>query len=102
MNLERFAFKKISVGPSLPITDLDNDNMLARITGFEMSTPMTLRACLHGLVGLGSFFTTAADISYDQSPVHDQESRSGKFWMVSHPVAPDDSGVERLLLHWGG
>lgn len=31
MGLERFAFKKISVGPSLPVADLNNDNVLAGI-----------------------------------------------------------------------
>ena len=31
------------------------------------------------------------------------DSRTGKFWMTSHPRATtDDSGVELLLEHWGG
>ena len=30
------------------------------------------------------------------------ESRSRKFWMVSHPHAIDDGGVEPLMAHWGG
>ena len=44
-----------------------------------------------------------ADALYAASPFHHQHDlRAGKFWMTSHPVAADDSGVELLLGHWGG
>jgi hypothetical protein len=44
-----------------------------------------------------------ADALYAASPFHHQnDSRAGKFWMTSHPVSADNSGVELLLEHWGG
>ena len=44
-----------------------------------------------------------ADALYAASPFHQQhDSRVGKFWMTSHPLAADDSGVELLLGNWGG
>jgi hypothetical protein len=44
-----------------------------------------------------------ADALYAASPFHQQHDlRAGKFWMTSHPVSADDSGVKLLVGHWGG
>jgi hypothetical protein len=72
--------------------------------GVHLSTPETLRRRLEALISGSDLSRTIADKLYAQSPFHsDQfESRSGKFWMVSHPVKVDDSGVTPLMMHWGG
>jgi hypothetical protein len=75
-----------------------------RDEGIHLSTPATLRARLDFLVASGAVGAQLADALYGKSPFHsDQlEARSGKFWLVSHPVAVNDSGVEPLMAHWGG
>jgi hypothetical protein len=72
--------------------------------GIHLSTQTTLRARFDALVGLGSLSAEASNLLYDASPFHSEqlESRSNKFWMVSHPIATDDSGVTPLMSHWGG
>jgi hypothetical protein len=75
-----------------------------RRDGIHLSTPATLRARLDFLVAGNILGATLADALYAKSPFHsDQfEARSGKFWMVSHPVAVDDHGVVPLMARWGG
>jgi hypothetical protein len=75
-----------------------------RDEGIHLSTPATLRARLDSQVASGALGAELADALYAQSPFHsDQlEARSGKFWLVSHPGAIDDGGVEPLMAHWGG
>jgi hypothetical protein len=71
--------------------------------GIHLSTPETLQRRLEDRVAAGELRRDVADQVYDKSPFHGQlEVRSGKFWMSSHPVAVDDSGVEPLMKHWGG
>ncbi|AUW43866.1 hypothetical protein [Rhizobium leguminosarum] len=73
-----------------------------RADGVRVSTLSLLRGRLDVLVRAGALAATAADTMFEQSPFHSQPSRSGKFWMASHPISPDDGGVEPLLAHWGG
>lgn len=72
--------------------------------GMHLSTPETLRKRLDALVMAGELSREIADALFRESPFHSEqlESRSGKFWMTSHPAAIDYSGVEPLLAHWGG
>jgi hypothetical protein len=54
-------------------------------------------------VAEGILSSELADALYAASPFHQQnDARSGKFWMTSHPLSVDDHGVELLLSHWGG
>jgi hypothetical protein len=68
--------------------------------GIHLSTPATLRRRLDEMVAVGGLAREAAARLYAESPFHKQlESRSGKFWMVSHPTAVDDGGAKPLLKH---
>jgi hypothetical protein len=75
-----------------------------RDEGIHLSTPATLRARLGFLVASGALTAQLADALYGKSPFHSDQlkARSSKFWLVSHPVAVNDSGVEPLMAHWGG
>ena len=62
-----------------------------------------IRSRLDMQISEGLLSTEAAAALYAASPFHHQnDSRSNKFWMTSHPHAVDDSGVTLLLEHWGG
>ncbi|WP_146617214.1 hypothetical protein [Hyphomonas pacifica] len=73
-------------------------------TGIQVSTPESLRRRLDSIVSAGQLDNSTADHLYSMSPfLSDQrEARSGKFWMTSHPVSPEDSSVEPLMKYWGG
>lgn len=75
-----------------------------RSDGIHLSTPDTLRRRLASMVAAGMMSDNEAEGLFAASPFHSSqlESRSNKYWMVSTPVPPDDSGVELLLGHWGG
>jgi hypothetical protein len=75
-----------------------------RRDGIHLSTPATLRARLDMLVGSGELDREVADAAYEASRFHgaELESRCGKFWMTSHPIAVEESLVDRLLAYWGG
>jgi hypothetical protein len=59
---------------------------------------------LNALVTAGELSTDQAEALFAASPFQTTqlESRKDKYWMVSHPIAIEDSGVEPLLAHWGG
>ncbi|WP_157083425.1 hypothetical protein [Bradyrhizobium manausense] len=82
----------------------DSEIAILHRDGVHLSTPTTLRARLDALVAAGNLSAEASSILYDASPFHSEQlqSRSNKFWMVSHPIATDDSGVIPLMSHWGG
>lgn len=84
------------------LTDEEADAL--RKTGVEISTVESLRARLAARVAAGDFSQAVADALFAASPFHsDQlEGRTGKFWMTSHPVVIDDTGVEPLMARWGG
>lgn len=72
--------------------------------GVHLSTPETLRRRLDTLVTAGELSREIADALFRESPFHSEqlESRSGKFWMTSHPTVIDCGSVKPLLAHWGG
>lgn len=72
--------------------------------GIQLSTLDTLRHRLDKRVASGEFGESVATALYVASPFHSEQldGRRDKFWMVSHPVTPDDGGVELLLESWGG
>ena len=72
--------------------------------GIHVSKPVTLRQRLEAVVVSGGLARDVADRLYAESPFHSDQlhARSGKFWLISHPVAVDDSGAEPLMERWGG
>jgi hypothetical protein len=85
----------------------------ARLTDAEVQTIIQEGPVLSDLTGIrcridaqvaaGVITAAAAEHLWADSPFHQQEDiRSNRFWMVSHPTRIDDSGVELLLGHWGG
>ena len=75
-----------------------------RQSGIHLSTPETLRRQLDALIASGGLSVDIANRLYDASPFHSdqRDARFGKFWIVSHPAAIDDGGVEPLMGRWGG
>lgn len=84
------------------LTDAEADALWT--TGIEISTIDSLRARLSARVIAGDFNQAVADALFAASPFHSDQfgSRSNKFWMTSHPMVIDDSGVAPLMAHWGG
>ena len=82
----------------------EDEIALLKRDGVTLSTIETLRARLDAQVAAGRLSQAEADGLFGASPLHSsqRQSRSDKYWMVSTPVPPDDSGVELLLGHWGG
>lgn len=72
--------------------------------GIYPSTLDNIRARFAAQVAAGAFTEEIADRLLADSPYQSKQlgSRSNKFWMVSHPVGIEDSGVELLLESWGG
>jgi hypothetical protein len=76
---------------------------LARAEGLHLSTPLTLQARFDALVATCELTHDQVEALYAASPFTEQlDSRSGKFWMTSHPIAIDDGAFEPLMAHWGG
>lgn len=82
----------------------DDEIAILRREGIHVSTPETLRQRLQSLVNSGRLTHDAAERFYADSPFQSCQihARSGKFWLTSHPVAIDDSGVAPLMERWGG
>jgi len=82
----------------------DDEVAALRRTGITLSTIETLRARLDAQVRVGALSAVKAEGLFSASPFHSDQhgARAGKYWMTSHPVAPDDSGVELLVGQWGG
>ena len=72
--------------------------------GIRPSTLGTIEVRIRAHVKAGSFSETVGNRLFSDTPFRGEqlESRSNKFWMVSHPLAVDDGGVEDLLRYWGG
>jgi len=63
-----------------------------------MSNMKGIRQRFDAQVAAGTLEAETASAIYGESPLHAQaDSRSGKLWMVSHPFAITDGGVELLL-----
>ncbi|MCW1432153.1 hypothetical protein [Novosphingobium sp. JCM 18896] len=84
------------------MTDAEIDSI--RKTGIYLSTLNTIRERFDRQVAVGTFAQDIADRLFADSPFQHEQlgSRSDKFWMVSHPLEIEDSGVELLLESWGG
>lgn len=84
------------------MTDAEVEALLAG--GIYPSTLDNIRTRFAAQVAAGAFTGEVADRLFAESPYQSEQldSRSNKFWMVSHPVDIDDSGVELLLESWGG
>lgn len=81
----------------------DDETALLRSVGVYLSDIETIRQRLDTQVAAHLLSAEQADDLFAASPFHEQnDSRSGKFWMVSHPVSADDPDVELLLENWGG
>src|SRR5258706_4310853 len=84
------------------LTDEEADAL--RTIGVEISTVASLSARLAARVAAGDFSQAVADDLYAASPFHGDQlgGRKDKFWMTSHPVVVDDTGVAPLMARWGG
>lgn len=82
----------------------DEEVAALRMSGIHVSTPEALRHRLDEQVASDGLALDIADRLFVGSPFHSdqRDARSGKFWMVSHPVAVDDGGVVPLVERWGG
>jgi hypothetical protein len=81
----------------------DEEAAFLKADGVYMSDVADIRRRLDAQVAAGTLTVEIANAIYWESPFHAQaDARSGKFWMVSHPFAATDGGVELLLQHWGG
>jgi len=84
------------------MTDAEVDRMQQE--GVHLATLETIRSRLAAQVAAGAMTQGMADQLFADSPFKGEQhaARSGKFWMVSHPVNPVSSGVRPLLGSWGG
>ena len=73
-------------------------------SGIHLSTPETLQHRLDALVASRQLLSADAEVLYTKSPFHSEQGqgRNGKFWMTSHPVSVENSGVVPLMQRWGG
>lgn len=82
------------------------DNEVAALLrdGIHLSTQDTLRSRLDALIAAGHMGAELAERLIAASPLRgdQRQSRTGKFWFASHPMAVGNSGVRRLLRYWGG
>lgn len=71
--------------------------------GIYPSSPDTFRLRFAAQVAAGTFSQEVADRLFADSPYQSDQfdSRSGKFWMVSHPYNVEYYGVTLLLESWG-
>jgi len=84
------------------LTDAEVDVLLQG--GIYRSSLDTIRTHIAAQVAAGAFSQEVADRLFaDSLYQNDQlDSRSDKFWMVSHPVDVEEPGVELLLESWDG
>ena len=80
------------------------DSFLPTLNSEEpyISTLETIRIRIDMQISEGLLSAHAADALYAASPFHEQNDvRSNRFWMTSHPLPIDDGGVTLLLENWG-
>ncbi len=81
----------------------DDELEVVKRSGIHISTVDSLTQRLGFQVAAFRLSETEAAEILHRSPFQEKNtSRLGKFWMTSHPIAVDDSGVEPLLAYWGG
>ena len=84
-------------------TRLLDDEVLSMKRRLALSTLGSLQQRLEALKSKQILTQNEADIIFQESPFQSQEdSRSNRFWTVTVPVSPEDSGVKPLLKSWGG
>jgi hypothetical protein len=74
-------------------------------SGIYPSTMGKIQQRLNAQVSAGVLSSKEADDLFAGSPFHNKEQyspRSDRFWLTSHPIQIDDSGVTLLLGNWGG
>jgi len=83
-------------------TDEEVERLVAE--GIHLSDLAAIRRRFDAQVAAGVFSAKEADALFEASPFQSDQraSRSGKFWMSSHPIDIDDGGVSLLLENWGG
>jgi hypothetical protein len=84
------------------LTDCEVKNLC--LAGISLSSKETLRKRLQALVSSNLLSLETSTHLYEKSPFHSDQhdARAGKFWMVSHPIVVDNSGVAPLMAYWGG
>lgn len=84
------------------MTDAEVDDI--RQNGVHLSTLETIRARFARQVAAGLMTQEVAEQLFANSPFQGDQhaARTGKFWMVSNPIAPTSSAVKLLLASWGG
>lgn len=81
----------------------DDETECLRSDGIYLSNLEAIRRRLDIQVAAGLLSAKQAYALYAASPFHEEnDARSGKFWMHSHPVSADSGLVELLLESWGG
>lgn len=83
-------------------TDAEIDAL--RRGGIYLSSLNSIQTRFAAQAATGAFTQEVADCLFADSPYQSAQiaSRSDKFWMISHPVEINDSGVKPLLASWGG
>ena len=83
----------------------DSEVNTLRRAGIKLSTLETTRQRLDAQVAAGQISVEIGNALFEASPLHDPqqlESRSNRFWMISHPTEVEDYSVTLLLSNWGG
>ncbi|RUT25663.1 hypothetical protein C0V97_10120 [Asaia sp. W19] len=72
--------------------------------GIYSSTLNNVRSRFAAQVAAGVFSQGIADQLFADCPYQSdqRDSRSNKFWMISHPIEIKNGDVELLLKSWGG
>lgn len=94
--------RKIRAWHYTRLTDSEAETL--KSSGVVISTLCSLQARLTARVEAGDLGQDVAEQVFAASPFHSDQlgARSNKFWMTSHPIAVDDTGVEPLMARWGG
>jgi hypothetical protein len=82
----------------------DSEVEIVRREGVHLSSINALKSRLDSLVFQGELRRKDAQLILASSPLRSDkfDSRSGMFWMTSHPLNVEYTGVKRFLAHWGG
>ncbi|MBD9638478.1 hypothetical protein IB277_19435 [Ensifer sp. ENS07] len=81
----------------------DDEVQRLKSDGIHTSDLAAIRRRLDAQVATGLIQANVANALHAASPFHHQEeARSGKFWMTSHPFPVDHHAIELLVAHWGG
>ncbi len=84
------------------LLDFEVDRL--KTIGIQVGTVERFEERFLSILGKGLISKCEYQKLLNDSPLNspNQISRLNKFWMISHPVDLNDSGVELLINHWGG